>query len=183
MALKDTENNYGLITKFLHWGIAIIIIGLFALGYWMRTLDYYSAWYQRAPHIHESIGLILFVLVPFFLVWCVRNKTPDQSYLKSYEQVSASLMKKALYLLIFAILCTGYLMSTAGNAPVDFFDIGSVPATLQFDDKKLLIGNLHRYFAYAIIGFAVLHALAALKHHFIEKDDTLRRMLPFYKKK
>ena len=182
MALKDSKNNYGLITKLLHWTVAIMIIGLFALGYWMRTLDYYSTWYQKAPHIHESVGLILFILVPFFLIWRARNKTPDESHLKPYERVSASFMKKALYLLMFAILCTGYLMSTAGNTPVDFFDIGSVPATLQFDDSKLLIGNLHRYFAYAVIGFAVFHAIAALKHHFIEKDDTLKRMLPFYKK-
>ncbi|MCC3859844.1 cytochrome b [Pseudemcibacter aquimaris] len=181
--MKDTNKKYGPLSKLLHWVVGIGVIGLFGLGYWMRTLDYYSAWYQKAPYIHEGVGLIMLVLVPIMLIWRLKNTNPDDSHLSSFEKLSAGLMKKALYLLMAIILVTGYLISSAGDTPINFFDLFEVPAIFTVNDSKVFIGNLHQYFAYAIMGFVALHALAALKHHFIDKDDTLKRMLPFIKVK
>lgn len=181
MQLNDDEKKFGWLSKLLHWGVAISIIGMFALGYWMRTLDYYSAWYQKAPHIHESIGLLLFIVIPVFYLWRLKNKNPDDSYLKTYERIAASFMKKLLYTMMIAILITGYLISSAGDTPVKLFDWFSVPSLITVNESKVLIGNLHQYFAYFIIALAVFHALAAFKHHFLDKDNTLRRMLPFFK--
>lgn len=110
MPFKDTTKKYGSPSKLLHWGIAISIIAMFILGYWMRTLDYYSQWYQTAPHIHESMGLLLFFFIPIFLVWRAYNKNSDNSNLNKFERLAAGLMKKTLYILMFAILVL-YLIS------------------------------------------------------------------------
>ncbi|HRW28404.1 MAG: cytochrome b [Alphaproteobacteria bacterium] len=181
MNLKDTEKKYGAFSKLLHWGVALTIVGMFALGYWMRTLDYYSKWYMKAPHIHESVGLLLFIVVPIFLFWRLKNQNPDDSYLKPYEKLTSGLMKIALYVLMIALLISGYLISTAGDTPVALFNWIELPALITVNESKVLIGNIHQYMAYFIILLAIIHALAAFKHHFIDKDKTLSRMLPFVK--
>ncbi|MDG1707372.1 MAG: cytochrome b [Emcibacteraceae bacterium] len=179
MDLKDNNKKYGSFSKLLHWGVGLSVIGLFALGYWMRTLDYYSAWYQKAPHYHESVGLLLILFVPVMLLWRLGNKNPNDDYLKPIEKFAAGLMKKALYLMMFAILVTGYLISSAGDTSIKLFNWFEVPAIITVNDSKVFIGNLHQYFAYCIMGLVALHAFAALKHHFIDKDSTLKKMLPF----
>ncbi len=180
MSLKDTGRSYGWASQLLHWGVALSMIGMFILGYWMRTLDYYSPYYQTAPHIHESIGMLLFIFVPLFLYWRYRNSNPSDDHLKPYERTMASIMKKTLYLIMFALLFTGYLLATLGNTAVEIFNWVSIPAVLDVDDEKLLVGNIHEYLSYLLMGLAVIHAGAALKHHILDKDDTLKRILPFY---
>ena len=181
MELKDSSKKYGWFSKLLHWVVALTMIGLFVLGYWMRTLDYYSPYYQTAPHIHESIGLLMFIVVPAFMIWRYRNANPSDEHLKPYERLLAGMMKKTLYLIMFALLVTGYLLATVGDASVALFNWFEIPAMVTINDSKLLVGNLHEYFAYILMALAAFHAAAALKHHFIDRDDTLKRILPFTK--
>lgn len=181
MDLKDSISKYGWLSKLLHWVIAFTMFGLFFLGYWMRTLDYYSPYYQTAPHIHESIGLLMFIVVPVFMIWRYRNKNPSDKHLKPYERLLAGMMKKTLYLLMLVLLITGYLLATVGDTPVAVFNWFEIPALFIINDSKLLVGNLHEYFAYILMVFAVFHASAALKHHFVDRDNTLKRILPFIK--
>ncbi len=178
MRIKDSGRKYGTITILFHWVTAIVMIGMFILGYWMRTLDYYSPYYQSAPRIHESIGLLMFVFVPLFLFWRLGNRNPDDSHLKDYERLTAGIVKKLLYLLMLMLLVSGYLLSTIGDTPVQLFNWFTIPAFITIDESKLLVGKIHEYFAYILMLFAAIHGAAALKHHFIDKDDTLARMLP-----
>ncbi|MDG1859930.1 MAG: cytochrome b [Emcibacteraceae bacterium] len=179
MELKDDNKKYGTLSKLLHWGVGLAVIGLFVLGYWMRTLDYYSSWYQKAPHLHESVGLLLILLVPVMILWRLRNKNPSDDHLNSFEKLASGLMKKTLYAVMLAILVTGYLISSAGDTSIALFNWFDVPAIFTVNESKVFIGNLHQYFAYLIMVLVAFHALAALKHHYINKDSTLKRMLPF----
>lgn len=179
MKYRNSEKNYGLVAIFLHWLVFLAFLSLFFLGLWMVDLDYYSVWYKTAPHIHKSIGILLFFTLSFRLIWRWINPKPrlDDS-LSRIEKVSAHLVHQLLYLLLFALLISGYLISTADGRPIDVFNWFSVPATLwNLHDQAEISGLLHRYLAWGILALSSLHALAALKHHVIDKDDTLKKML------
>lgn len=176
---KNSANSWGAVSKALHWLTALTIVGLFALGFWMTGLTYYSDWYKTAPYIHKSIGVILFVFVAARIVWRVSEKIPDPlpSH-KKWEQILAHLMHIVLYVLIFSIAISGYLISTADGRAVSVFGWFEVPATItQIARQEDIAGFVHEWLAYIIIFMAAMHALAAIKHHFIDKDNTLKRML------
>lgn len=81
MALKNSEMGYGLVARALHWGMALAIFAMFGLGIWMRSLDYYSPYYQTAPDFHKSAGLVLLVLLLARYGWRLINIKPNEDYL------------------------------------------------------------------------------------------------------
>lgn len=169
--------KYNNIAKLLHWLSAITIIGLFALGLWMVDLNYYSEWYKTAPYIHKSVGLILFVVTAFRLIWKKSTATPAIEGAK-WEQQGAHIAHSLIYLLLICIMISGYLISTADGSSITIFDWVSVPGLGSFiDNQEDLAGEVHYYLAMTLIGLAIVHALAALKHHYINKDNTLKKML------
>lgn len=181
--LKNTIKGYGLVTIVLHWTIAITIVGLFFLGLWMVGLDYYSSWYQTGPNIHRSVGVILLGILLFFLIFRLLSLQPSpEPNIKHWEHLSAVVAHWLLYLLIFIVILSGYLISTADGRAVAVFDWFEVPATIvSITDQEDIAGAFHYYLAYALVGLAGFHALAALKHHFIDKDATLKKMLNIHR--
>ena len=181
--LKNTTQSYGLVSRSFHWLTAVVVVGLFCLGWWMVELTYYSDWYKTAPDIHRSIGILLAISIIGRLVWKFKNLTPDPlSTHKAWEVKSAHIAHKLLYLMLFAMFITGYLISTAKGKPIEVFNWFSVPAIVTGDDLGIKnledkVGEIHEILAYILISLAGVHALAALKHHFVDKDSTLRRML------
>ncbi len=182
MAIRNSKQAYGSVAQFLHWVMAIAIIGTFALALWMRSLNYFDPWYQIGWDIHQGVGMVLFVLLIGRLIWQYTNVRPDDSDLKPFERRIAHWVHHSFYVLLFAIMVSGYLFSTADGRGIDLFGWFSVPSVYQ--EKRLadLSGDIHYYLSIFTIGLAGLHALAALKHHFIDKNSTLRRMLPFVPK-
>lgn len=176
--LTNSVTRYGMISIALHWLVAIIIFSLFALGYWMVDLTYYSSWYRTAPYWHKSIGILLFVVVVIRLLW--RLATPTPAALSSHSLLEKRVARTThliLYLLILLIMLSGYLISTADGRSIAVFTWFTVPALGElFPRQADIAGAFHQYLAYALIGLTVLHALGALKHHFIDKDATLKRM-------
>ncbi|WP_394200178.1 cytochrome b [Shewanella waksmanii] len=175
---RNNKQGYGIISISLHWISAITILGLFGLGFWMVELTYYSRWYQRAPEIHKSIGLLLLLVTVVRLIWRQSNPKPVELSHKRWEQTVASWTHRALYLLLLLILVSGYLISTADGRPILVFDWFSVPSMGElFDEQADLAGLAHQYLAYTLIGLVVLHVLGALKHQFIDKDNTLLKII------
>jgi cytochrome b561 len=87
-------------------------------------------------------------------------------------------MKIALYISVFVICVTGYLITTAEGSAASFFNIIDIPAALTLSgDQTDLAGLIHKYVAWALMGLVILHTLAALLHHFIKRDKTLTRIL------
>ncbi|WP_312948997.1 cytochrome b [Superficieibacter sp.] len=179
MNLKNSSHRYGFVSIALHWLVAIAVYGMFALGLWMVTLSYYDGWYHKAPELHKSIGILLMMALVIRLVWRVISPAPAPlAHYSRLTRVSAVLAHIALYVLLIAIVISGYLISTADGQPISVFGLFNVPATLTDAGTQAdLAGTLHLWLAWSVVGLSVLHALAALKHHFIDKDDTLRRML------
>lgn len=179
MHWRSTQDNWGQVTVFFHWVTAIVVCGLFGLGLWMADLDLYHPWYHDAPHIHKSIGVLLFVVTLARLIWVrLDGKPAPLPTHSSHERQLARLIKVALYILMFSVMLFGYLISTADGRAIDVFNWFSVPATLSGIDKQEdIAGIIHLWLAVTLISVATLHALAAFKHHFIDKDRTLQRML------
>ncbi|AXF76149.1 cytochrome b [Erwinia tracheiphila] len=179
MQWKNTPGRYGYITLLLHWLVALSVYGMFALGLWMVTLGYYDSWYHPAPELHKSIGIILFAVMIFRVVW--RFFSPPPKSLASYSpatKLGALAVHLLLYGILFAIFISGYLISTADGQPIVVFGLFSVPATLDgLGEQADLAGNIHLWLAWSVVVLSALHALAALKHHFIDRDSTLKRML------
>jgi len=178
MIWRNTDNNYGLIAILLHWLVAVAAIGLFVLGFWMVELDYYDDWYHAAPALHKSIGMSLLLIFLIRIFWTLTNIKPSPLSRHLLERIAAKWMHVLLLLFLFLVLVSGYLIPTAEGKAVNVFSIFSVPAVLYgFDQQENLAGRLHQVLAYLLVGLVFLHGLAALKHHFFNKDQTLMRML------
>lgn len=179
MQLRNSDIRFGSIAIALHWLVAVTVTGLFALGWWMTELNYYSPWYQSAPWWHKSIGLTLALVVVARIVW--RLISPPPAPLDTHTQTEVRAAKAAhllLYLLLFIIFVSGYLISTADGRPIEVFGWFAVPATLTaIPQQEDIAGWVHWIVACVLMGLAGLHAAAALKHHFIDRDRTLLRIL------
>ena len=179
MQLRNSSTRYGLVAIVLHWGMALVILGMFALGLWMVGLDYYSPWRKSAPDLHKSIGLVLLAVLVLRVLWRLISppppSLPDHGPLTRLAAKSGHL---ALYLGLFAVMLAGYLISTADGVGIPVFGLFDVPALVSnLPGQADTAGTVHLYLAWGVVLFAGLHALAALKHHFIDRDATLNRML------
>jgi cytochrome b561 len=179
MPAKNTRSRYGFISVVIHWLMAMVVICMFALGLWMRQLSYYDPWYQDGPTIHKSIGVLLFILLLARIGWRSINIRPnDDPILKKWERTTAHLTHFAMYGLMLMLMTAGYLISTADGRQIEVFNLFSVPATLQgIENQEDIAGEIHQILAWTLILLAGVHALAALKHHFINRDSTLLKML------
>lgn len=179
MQWRNSSNRYGHLSVLLHWIVALTVYGMFALGLWMVSLGYYDSWYHDAPDIHKSIGILLMMVMVVRLMWRFISKPPGALTTYSpFTRIAAITGHALLYLLLFALLFSGYLISTADGKPVSVFGWFEIPATLSDAGVQAdLAGEIHLWLAWSVVIFSVLHALAALKHHFIDKDATLKRML------
>ena len=179
MIWRNRSDRWGAIAIIIHWTTAVAVVAMFTLGQWMVDLGYYHTWYYQAPYVHKSIGAILFIITIIRLIWRLLNKVPN--YLPShstFERMAAKAVHLLLYVLLFCVMISGYLISTANGQPLIVFNWFKVPAILYGIEHQVdIAGKAHRICAIGLISVAGLHLLAALKHHLIDKDRTLHRML------
>lgn len=179
---KNTKQHYGLMAILLHWGMALLIFFMFGLGLYMVDLDYYHAWYQSAPDLHKSLGFCVLLLWLVRLIWRWSQVQPEtmqgQGAWQRMERKLAWTMHILLYILIPVICLSGYLISTADGRGIEVFSLFTVPSLpVSIDRQADVAGNWHFYLAWALILMVCCHALAALKHHFIDRDEVFKNML------
>lgn len=179
IGLRNTSRGYGLVAITLHWLVAVVVFGLFALGVWMTGLGYYDDWYKRGPELHKSIGIVLFIIMLARVFWSAKNIKPeDEPGSSAWQRRAAHGVHRLLYVLLFTLMISGYLISTADGRAIDVFGLFSVPASITgIDNMEDVAGEGHWYLALLLISLSGVHALAALKHHFIDRDRTLIKML------
>ncbi len=180
MQLRNSPGRFGAVHATLHWLVALAVFGLFGLGYYMVDLTYYDEFYRLGPHIHRSIGILLFLTVVLRMLWRLLDTTPSVLATHSgFEVLSARVAHGLLYLLLLTAMVSGYLISTADGSAIRVFDWFEVPSvTGQVKGMEDVAGDVHYWATWALVVLAVLHGLAAIKHHLVDRDDTLRRMLP-----
>ena len=179
MNIKNSPASYGLISILLHWVMAMLIIGLFILGLFMVELDYYSRWYNVAPQWHKVLGILTIALLLLRILWHVYSSKPSAlpTY-KQWESISAYLVHKAFYITITIVCISGYFITTGKGASIDMFGWFQIPAVVTIKQDTIeIIGELHELVAWLICILSIVHILASLKHHFIDKDVTLKRII------
>lgn len=177
--MKNSRDHYGWVAITLHWLVAVAVFGLFALGFWMVELSYYDEWYRKGPDLHRSVGVLLFLVVVFRLLWRFMNPAPNAlAGHKRWEVAAAHVAHALLYVLMFTAMVSGYLITTADGSAISVFGLFEVPSvTGRVKGMEDTAGVVHYWSTWALVALAGVHALGALKHHFIDKDETLRRML------
>lgn len=177
--MKNTAQRWGWPSQLLHWSVVALIITQFALA---NIADDLPLGMQKLAMLarHKSIGITILGLAALRLLWRRLSPGPGLPPLKAYERVLAYFTHYGLYLLLFLTPLAGWLMSSAKHYPVSWFGVLQLPDLVQPNEATYgFMKQAHELLAYSIAALAILHAAAALWHHFIKKDDVLKRMLPF----
>jgi cytochrome b561 len=179
MALRNTTHRWGWLSQFLHWLIVVLIVLQVTLGLLAEDLP---SGVRKLGLLarHKSVGITILALVVLRLLWRWLNPTPAlPPTLKTWEVSLARLTHVLLYVVLFAMPLSGWLMSSARGFPVSWFGFFQLP-DLVSKDKPLYnaLVSTHICLSYVLYAVVALHVAAALKHHFVLRDDVLRRMLP-----
>lgn len=205
MPIRNTQERWGAVAKFFHWGIALLIFGMFGFGLYIAEVlvDFEKI---GPTTLHKSIGLLFLFLVAARLVWrFLGGRAPRlPAHMPLWEKGFAHLGHLALYVLMILMGLSGWWAVSASplTTPVQIFNWVTLPhittpqaaadlaKSLGAIDENLR-GNralaaswvfwkqIHATVAWALVLVALGHAAAGLKHHLWDKDGTLRRMLPF----
>jgi len=181
MAIMNSEARFGALAKLFHWGMAALILGLIGLGLYMHELPLSPRKFELYA-LHKSLGATALGLALLRIGWRAVNKPPASLPDIPAEQVKlAALAHWALYGCMLALPLSGWLMASASGTPVDLFNSGLLLPTLvgADDDLRIAFRLLHDLIGKLLMVLIAIHVGAALKHHFIDKDATLRRMLPW----
>ncbi len=179
MSLKNTYENYGWLAKLLHWVIAILIIGMLAVGLYMSDLPH-GLQKLKLLGWHKEFGILILSLAIVRVCWRIINIVPPMPLgMPKIQVLAAYAVHYLFYIFMFAMPITGWLISSAGGLPVSFFGLILLPTLIPADHATMkFLEEVHKYLAYGLIATIVLHLAAALKHHFINRDNVLKRMLP-----
>lgn len=178
---KDNKFKLSFLTVFLHWLIAIAMIALLSSGIIMKELSIYFIY-----PIHKSIGVIIVLFVLFRIFWRIKNGWPVPLNEADIYQFIARIIHYILIIGTLLMPISGMIMSAMGGYGIEVFGYEIFPKNyeslesstiipINYDISKLA-SLFHRFLGYLIISALILHILGALKHHFIQKDRTLKRM-------
>ena len=177
MNLRNQRHAYGLIQIILHWIMALSVIGIWLLGKYMTTLDYYHPWYNLLPWIHRGLGSLLSALLIISLIQHFFDLRPV-SFGPAWQRLLARSVHFLIYLLLTGCITSGYLMSTADGHSLSVFDWFELPAPgIRVANLEDIAGQWHYFLTWFLVFVLILHITGALKHHFINGDPTLIRML------
>jgi len=174
---RDSSQGWGLVTRLLHWSLAAGILAMLVLGLWMVRLDYYHPLYLLLPEIHRTLGLLLFPLLFFRILWRASNPRPVAD-LEPVERFLSRLVQVLLLWVPILMVVSGYLTTTADGRPLLLLGWLEIPAPgLEIANLEDRAGAVHAALAWLLMGALGLHLLGALKHHFVDRDVLLRDML------
>jgi cytochrome b561 len=165
--------------RLLHWLMAALLIGLLALGFYMSDLPLSPEKLQLYAW-HKWAGVTAFILLAIRLLWRATHRPPAlPASMSAAAQRMAHLGHLALYALMIAIPLSGWLMSSAKGFQTVYFGVLPIPDLLAKNPELgELLATLHGGLNLLLVLTVLGHAAAALKHHFVDRDDVLRRMLP-----
>jgi cytochrome b561 len=162
----------------LHWLMSGLIITGFALGLYMVDLPF-SPQKLKFYSWHKWLGITVFAIAAFRLLWRLTHKPPALTHVKPWEAAAAHLAHTALYVLFFAVPITGWLMSSAKGFPTVYLGLIQLPDLVQ-KDKELgdTLKVIHLYLNYGLAAIVIAHVAGAVKHEIETKGQFIRRMLP-----
>ncbi|MFT5720725.1 MAG: cytochrome b561 [Motiliproteus sp.] len=179
MAISNTPSSFGWLTRLLHWLVALHILGLIALGWYMVDLSYYDPNYHDSLHYHKAFGMLALTLAACKVLWfCFNIQPAPAASIPSWQEGASKAVHLLLLALMLIIPVSGYFISTSAGDGIDMLGLIEIPALIAVSDSwRDFAISTHEFLAYSLLALTGLHAAAALKHQFIDRDGTLKRML------
>lgn len=172
---------YGRMAISLHWLTVLLLALVFPLALWMGSFADGDPHQAQVLIYHQSVGFLILVVVMFRVVWRTGHAAPQLQHVTGLDKLALG-VQRTMYGLLLIIPIIGWLTLSAGGHPVRFFAWFSLPDLLSRNHAlHETLGDVHQFLAYSLLGLIGLHVLAALKHHYFERDAVLSRMLPMMK--
>lgn len=175
--IGPTALRYTLVARLLHWAIALLILINIPLGLLREAmLDAYPATMQ----IHKSLGVTILFLAFLRVMWRFTHRPPAlPTSMEPLSKSAANHVHLTLYTLMLSIPLAGWIATSAGKYPLSWFWLIDLPkfAVMKGSWTAIAAKFSHEWLSYALIALIALHLLAAMRHHFILKDQVLRRMI------
>lgn len=168
--------SYGLLAKLLHWLIAAILVGQFALG-WLMPSVRRGMEPGLAMRTHISVGLVVLALLAVRLAWRLTHPVREAA-LPSWQRHASLAVHWLLYLVLVVTTLSGWFYASARGWALDFFGLFALPALVpQGSPIGRAIGGIHEVVVWVLLALIAVHVLAALLHAFVYRDDVMQRML------
>jgi cytochrome b561 len=182
MPSRISPLRYGVVAQTFHWVIAALIVTQFVLANLEDDLPI-GAHKLALLARHKSFGMTVLMLAILRLLWRLKNPPPElPPGMTPLERRLARATHALFYVLLFAMPITGWMMSSAKNYSVSWFGWFTWPNLIGKNETAFnVLHSTHEILSDVLFVVAILHILAALKHHFWNKDNVLLRMLPFTK--
>jgi cytochrome b561 len=164
----------------LHWLIALLIIAAFTMGLVMVDIPGFTPTKLKYYSWHKWMGVTVLALAALRLLWRHANRPPPHpAGMAPWQAKAADFTHILLYVLMFAVPLSGYLYTTAAGVPVVYLGVWQIPAAFDADPAwKEALKPVHYWLNMLLAALVAVHVGAALKHHFVDRDDVLKRMLP-----
>jgi cytochrome b561 len=181
MPLRNSAEAYGSLAKFLHWAIVLLIVPQYFLIEGAEEFAEGSREAAQLMDLHKSLGMLVLILALVRIAWKIMNRPhPAPIGEVVWQRKAAAAGHGILYLLILLQPLSGWVMSSAGEYPVSLFGWFAFPAIVGPNhDLHEALEEVHEVLFWLTVVVAAVHIAAALFHHWVLRDDTLRRMLPF----
>lgn len=178
VTLRNSLERWGLVSKLFHWLMAVAFFVQIALG-WCAVSWPLSPFKINLFVWHKSLGILILLLVALRLLWRLINKTPTPpSNMPVWERLTAHISHTLLYMLMVLVPLSGWVISSASIIPFRVFGVLPLPAiTTPNQATEELAKTAHFYLFVALAMIVLVHIAAALHHHFVKRDDVLKKML------
>lgn len=167
----------------LHWLVAVAIVATFGLGLYMHELPF-SPDKLKLYSWHKWAGVSIFLLAVARIVWRLAHRPPaPPASMSAWQRRAAEGVHLLLYVLMLAVPLSGWLMSSAKGVPTVWFGVLPLPDVVGKDTALGdLLASVHKVLNFSMAGLVLIHVGAALKHHLVDRDEVLLRMLSFLRK-
>jgi cytochrome b561 len=182
VSIEQVAGRYTLAAIILHWLTVVLLVASVSLGLYMADLKL-SPLKLKLYSWHKWVGITIFLLVAVRLTWRTMHPAPPPpAAMPRWQRRSAALNHWLLYVFLVCIPISGWLMSSAYGVSVVYFGVIPLP-DLVAKNKELgdTLKGLHEALVYTMLALVAMHVVAALKHHVVDRDDVLHRMLPLLK--
>lgn len=175
-SLRSVSFHYDGVARALHWGMALLILIVFAMGLLVDAFP--KTWEHGIVETHKVLGVAILLLVVLRFGWRLSHRPPASEPINPLIDRGAGLAHWGLYGLMVAVPVVGLVYAVLRGQGIDFGLFSLAPIMEPNRELGRTVRKVHELAAYALIALAGIHALAAIWHHLIRKDGTLRRMLP-----
>lgn len=176
MGIGNTSQQWGWLSKTLHWLTAVLIFVQIPLGFYAESLKL-SPLKMDIFVWHKSLGMLVFLLLILRLLWRIKGTIPKTVGASLIQQYAAQAAHCLLYGLMVLLPISGWITSSAANIPIKLFWLIPLPALVGPDDAlKSLAAEVHEISVFVLLAVLILHIGAALHHHLLLRDNTLKRM-------